>query len=66
MTDKIKDPKTDQQATRPATLRIVASKDDDIGAKDQEKNRGKANPLVKFMTAYADALDEEIKAILSL
>lgn len=66
MTDKTKDPKIAQPAARPPTLRIVASKDDGKRADDQETSRGKRNPLVTFMTAYADALDEEIKAILSL
>jgi hypothetical protein len=50
-------------AARPA-LRLI--KDDSVEAPKTQLRPGLKNPLVKFMGAYADAIDREIQAILDL
>jgi hypothetical protein len=51
--------------TAPSPLRLIKSEPQKV-ATDTAKKARKTNPFVNFMTAYADAIDREIDAILDL
>lgn len=63
MSDATKTPSTSTSTPDPAgpVLRIVKD-----SPPTKEDPPGQNNPFVKFMTAYANAIDDEVKAILSL